>query len=296
MPFRQTFDCLWCGRPWTTRSPDDLEGWASLCPDCLGRAQDNGFLRFRLHEALKERSQATQHAAPAVVQTPAAPSVARDEDADLRAYYAARAAEYDLTAYGEPGDITDIARQVELDEVTNWVDALPIQGDIVELAAGTGWWSPLLAQKGSLWLSDANAEPLELAQRRLTAHGLSAHVHVRDAWLPPDHEADALFCGFWLGLVRTQRLPAFLALVHDWLRPGGTFAFVDERPAADDPRRSGGPAKELEVRQLESGQLFEIPKVVYAPDELAQALHAAGFTHVSISEPAHFFLMGRATR
>ena len=44
---RATFDCLWCGRSWTTRSPDDLEGWAQLCPDCLGKAGDNPFLKFR---------------------------------------------------------------------------------------------------------------------------------------------------------------------------------------------------------------------------------------------------------
>ena len=44
-----TFACLWCGTTHTTRSADDLEGWAQLCPDCLGKAGDNGFLRFRLH-------------------------------------------------------------------------------------------------------------------------------------------------------------------------------------------------------------------------------------------------------
>ena len=56
MPFRATFDCLWCGRPSAAASEADLTGWASLCVDCLERAQDNQFLRYRLRTALRERS------------------------------------------------------------------------------------------------------------------------------------------------------------------------------------------------------------------------------------------------
>ncbi len=56
MPFRATFQCLWCGRPHQTRGPTDLEGWAQLCPDCLGRAGENAFLRFLLKRALAERA------------------------------------------------------------------------------------------------------------------------------------------------------------------------------------------------------------------------------------------------
>ncbi|MEO8469116.1 MAG: hypothetical protein ABI573_05565 [Chloroflexota bacterium] len=56
MAFRPTFDCLWCGASHETRSPDDLEGWAHLCPTCVGRAGDNAFLRFRLKRALEDRA------------------------------------------------------------------------------------------------------------------------------------------------------------------------------------------------------------------------------------------------
>lgn len=58
MPFRRTFDCLWCGTSHSVREPDDLAGWAHLCPACLGRAGDNGFLRMRLRTALAERASA----------------------------------------------------------------------------------------------------------------------------------------------------------------------------------------------------------------------------------------------
>ena len=56
MPFLASFTCLWCGAAHATRGPDDLEGWAQLCPDCLGRAGENPFLRFRLRDALAERA------------------------------------------------------------------------------------------------------------------------------------------------------------------------------------------------------------------------------------------------
>ena len=65
MPFRASFSCLWCGAEHTTRSADDLEGWAQLCPDCVGKAGDNGFLRFRLRQALTERSASAGEGPPA---------------------------------------------------------------------------------------------------------------------------------------------------------------------------------------------------------------------------------------
>ena len=77
MPFRATFDCLWCGAAHVCRGPDDLEGWAQLCPDCVGKAGDNGFLRFRLHQALTERGAASGATAPvAAAPTAAAPAAA----------------------------------------------------------------------------------------------------------------------------------------------------------------------------------------------------------------------------
>jgi hypothetical protein len=99
VPFRPSFECLWCGAAHTCRGPDDIEGWAQLCPDCVGKAGDNGFLRFRLRQAITERGRAEAVAvAPDAPQSgaraalPAVPDVGDDE---LVAYYEARAPEYD---------------------------------------------------------------------------------------------------------------------------------------------------------------------------------------------------------
>ncbi len=177
-----------------------------------------------------------------------------------------------------------------------WLDALPIRGEIVELAAGTGWWSPLLASKGELSLYDANAATLDRARDRLVAHGLRAHIHVRDAWAEPDRQVDAVYAGFWLSHVPRARLVPFLALVHRWLKPGGRFAFIDSLPdpqssAADHPT----PADDLSVRRLDDGREFTIVKVFYAPADLEVALHEAGFTTAEVTTTGRFFVTGTAT-
>jgi SAM-dependent methyltransferase len=313
MPFRATFACLWCGAAHTTRSPDDLEGWAQLCPDCVGKAGDNGFLRFRLRQALAERAAAARGTAVSAgardVETPAEidrgsrvavatePPPRSETSDELVAYYEARSGEYDdwylrRGRYAR-GAVHDAAWNAELDAAGRWLDALPLHGSIVELAAGTGWWSPLLASKGELSMYDAADAPLDRARERLVAHNLRAHLHVRDAWAEPDRQVDAVFTGFWLSHVERERLAAFLALVRRWLVPGGRFAFIDSLPdpasgAADHPT----PADDRAVRRLDDGRTFTIVKVYYTADELTSALGAAGFEDVEVTTSGRFFLLG----
>jgi demethylmenaquinone methyltransferase/2-methoxy-6-polyprenyl-1,4-benzoquinol methylase len=314
VPFHATFDCLWCGTAYACRGGDDLEGWAQLCPDCVGKAGENGFLRFRLRQALTERAghdaaiPGEGRAEVAGVATVARPAAAvhlggepatPDHDAEMVAYYEARAPEYDdwylrRGRYAR-GPIHDAAWNAELDAAGRWLDTLPIHGQVVELAAGTGWWSPLLAGKGELSLYDAASAPLDRARDRLVAHGLRAHLHVRDAWAEPDRQVDAVFAGFWLSHVPRARLADFLALVRRWLKPGGVFAFIDSRfdpqsSAVDHPE----PADDLSIRRLDDGREFTVVKVYYEPAELEAALTEAGLTDASVNTTGRFFLAGHA--
>ena len=319
MPFRATFDCLWCGTAHTCRAADDLEGWAQLCPDCVGKAGDNGFLRFRLRQALTERSSATVagtagETAPADGSSRSGPMADVSEgatpaptpagspeglDAEMLAYYQARAPEYDdwylRRGRYERGPVHDAAWHAEVDIAGRWLDGLPIHGEIVELAAGTGWWSPLLASKGELSIYDGAEAPLDRARERLVAHRLRAHIHVRSAWDPPDRAVDAVFTGFWLSHVPRARLDDFLGIVRQWLKPGGTFAFIDSRfdpqsSAADHPT----PAADQSVRRLDDGREFTVVKVYYEPAELEGALARAGFSEPTVTTTGRFFLTGVA--
>ena len=314
-----TFACLWCGRSWTVRGPDDLEGWARLCPDCLGKAGDNEFLRFRLRAALEARAAGSTaavptpgaarpvvHASPVAANpapSPASSSPAGPSDPDLIAYYQARAPEYDdwylRRGRYEHGPIHDTAWNAELDAAGRWLDGLPLRGRIVELAAGTGWWSPLLASKASeLWLYDAAEAPLERARERLVAHGLRAHIHVRDAWAPPEGDpADAVFAGFWLSHVERARTAAFLGVAGRWLGPGGRIVLIDSLPdlrsgAVDQP----APAGDQALRRLGDGREFTITKVDRTPEEIATDLTAAGFRDVAVTTTGRFFVLATAIR
>lgn len=289
MPFRTNFDCLWCGTAHATRSLDDLEGWAHLCPDCLGRAGDNPFLRFRLHDALAERTSAH----------PAEPET--ELDREMLAYYEARAPEYDdwYLRHGRysHGVLDDMAWSVDLDAATRWLDDLPLGGRIVEIAAGTGWWSPLLASRGELTAYDGTAAPLDRARERLLAHGLLAHLHVRDAWAEPEPPpADVLFAGFWVSHVPRGRLAEFFALVLRWLRPGGTFAFIDSRfdPSSSAVDHAPDPDAETAVRRLADGREFTIRKIHHRPEVLRAVLLEAGFATAEVTATSRFFLLGRA--
>jgi len=290
MPFRDRFDCLWCGTAHVTRTPDDLEGWAQLCPTCLGKAGSNPFLRTRLRTALAERGRASTASAPSsvpatgatsgVATAPAAPAATRPSTT-ARAPRPAMPAFPDewffRTGSYEHGAIHDTAWAAELDVATRWLDALPLAGRIDEPAAGTGFFSPLLADKGELHASDEDGAALDVARERLVAHRLRAHLHVADPWTPPaDGLADGLVASFLTGRVRGAGLDRAVAGLRARLRTGGTLALIDLRP--DD---AGGPPA-------------GIAWTWHDPALLEAALARAGFSGIELTPTGRFFLLVRA--
>ena len=290
MPFRDRFDCLWCGTAHVTRTPDDLEGWAQLCPTCLGKAGSNPFLRTRLRTALAERGRASTASAPSTVpatsaatgvaMAPAAPAATRSSTS-TRAPRPAMPAFPDEWFFRsgsyERGAIHDTAWAAELDVATRWLDALPLAGRIDEPAAGTGFFSPLLADKGELHASDEDGAALDIARERLVAHRLRAHLHVADPWAPPaDGLADGLVVSFLTGRVRGAGLDRAVAALRARLRIGGILALIDLRP--DD---AGGPPA-------------GIAWTWHDPALLEAALARAGFSGIELTPTGRFFLLGRA--
>ena len=87
------------------------------------------------------------------------------------------------------GALHDTAWDAELDVVRAGSTGQPLSGRIEEPAAGTGFFSPLLADKGELHASDPDGAALDLARDRLVAHRLRAHLHVADPWAVPDGRA-----------------------------------------------------------------------------------------------------------
>jgi hypothetical protein len=259
MPFRRHFDCLWCGQTWSTGSDDDLEGWAVLCPECLGVADDNGFLRNRLRTALRDRAAAADAARDEVARPPG----------DWEDWYLRRG------RYTR-GPIHDGPWSMELDEVTRWVDGLGLSGTLVELGAGMGWWAGLLAEKGELWVYDSDRASLDAARTRLMAHGLLAHLHEREPTAPPDKAVDVVFAAYLLGDASSpEALDARLSTISAWLEPGGSFVFVE----AQGSGAIDGPDGAMQAWDAEA---------------LGGHLVAQGFDQVEVGSTRGAFVFGEA--
>lgn len=284
--YRARFHCLWCGTPWESAGPDALEGWAQLCPDCLGRAGTSRFLRDRLHTALRARGSAGSTTTPGTTGSGSAADRARGARPAGEPAMPALPDDWFLRrGVFERGAVHDAAWAAELDMVTRWVDGLGLRGRIEEPAAGVGFFSPLLAERGELHASDPDAAALDRARERLVAHRLLAHLHVADPWRPAAAEpasdppaglADAVLAAFLLGRVRGAGLDAAAASLRGRLRPGGRLALVELR---SDP--AGGPPAGL-------------PWTWHAPAVLEAALVRAGFASVELRPTGRFFLLGLA--
>ncbi|MEU5642063.1 class I SAM-dependent methyltransferase [Streptomyces milbemycinicus] len=195
-----------------------------------------------------------------------------DDDALLteqRAYYRAGAAQYDRP----------YAEREDLRELLTVVDELPIAGDVLELACGTGQWTPRLAARArSVTAVDAAAEVLALARARTpspTVQFLEADLF---EWRPP-RRYDTVFFAFWLSHVPPRRLPEFWNTVAAALAPGGKAIFIDDGPAAaaEEDILADQPAPAA-LRRLDDGSRYRIVKVFHDPRTLTDDLTALGWS------------------
>ena len=127
-------------------------------------------------------------------------------------------------------------------------------------------------------------------RHRPRRHQPARLVLVRRVAERPRQARDLECVGFWLSHVREARLADFLALLRRWLKPTGSFAFIDEQPQPTHTPTAG----ELQPRELADGREFTIIKVYRAADMLAGALRAAGFVDVDVRTTSRHFVMGHA--
>lgn len=195
-----------------------------------------------------------------------------DDDALLaeqRAYYRAGAAEYDRP-YAEYPALQDLLAVV---------DDLPIAGDVLELACGTGQWTPRLAARArSVTAVDAAPEVLALARARTASPSVRFLAADLFTWQPP-RRYDTVFFAFWLSHVPPSRLPAFWNTVAGALAPGGRAVFVDDGPAAAAYEEvladQSAPAA---LRRLDDGSQYRIVKVFHDARTLTDDLTALGWS------------------
>jgi demethylmenaquinone methyltransferase/2-methoxy-6-polyprenyl-1,4-benzoquinol methylase len=216
--------------------------------------------------------------------------------ANLPAYYARRAAEYEHV-YAKPERQADLA----------WLAAaLPSEfagRNGLELACGTGWWTPHAARDARRWLAtDINAEPLAIARAKPMpacvrwAQADAYALHGLDEVAPGavvDAAFDAAFAGFWWSHVPLQQLPAWLAALHARLQPGARVVFIDNRYVAGSStplHRYDAAGNSYQQRQLADGSTHEVLKNFPSPAQ-AQALLGPQVQALRWVETDHYWLL-----
>jgi demethylmenaquinone methyltransferase/2-methoxy-6-polyprenyl-1,4-benzoquinol methylase len=205
------------------------------------------------------------------------------------AYYRARAAEYDATSTPPDDPFAPDAEYIR-----DALRGLEPRGRVLEIAAGTGQWTGLLADfADELVVTDASPEMLELNRAKVGARG--AEYRVADAFaLEATHADDVVFLGFFLSHVPRSRFAAFWGVVEGLLAPGGRALFVDE--AAHGLWNEDWIDRDLGVvsRPLRDGSVHRAVKVLWRPEDLARSLDSLGW-RASV-EAAGPFYWGTATR
>ena len=199
------------------------------------------------------------------------------------AYYRHRAAEYDLTSYE---DVPRADRRIEA-----LLDQLRPDGDILEIACGTGIWTRHLAGHArSLTALDAAPEMIALARQRVADPSVTfVAADVLD-WVPL-RRYDTVFFGFWLSHVPASAFGRFWSVVRSALAGDGRVLFVDDLPEAAGRETYLAGSGEIVERQLRDGTRHQLVKLVRDQPALTQQLTELGW-HATMTQSGPDWLLG----
>ena len=232
---------------------------------------------------------------------------------EQKAYYQARAQEYDEWFYrrGRYDHGPEHTRQweSEVEEVRRALAEANLTGQVLDIAAGTGIWTQeLLKTADHVTALDSSEEMLELNRHRVQSDKVTYTLTDLFYWQPV-MAYNAVFMGFWLSHVPPALLYDFIGTVAGALKPGGKLFFVDSlaEPSATAKDLVGSLVKDLAhreaspklaqsdystiTRRLNDGREFQVVKVYYLPDDLADRFRAYDLS-VTVKQTDNFFLYG----
>ena len=178
---------------------------------------------------------------------------------NLADYYKRRAAYYERV-YHKP------ERQADLRAMEAWIRE-PFDGrHVLEIACGTGWWTPHGAQDALSWLAtDLNPETMAIARSKPLPPG-KVSFEVADAYSFTQLGArrfDAAFAGCWWSHVPLQRLSAWVDALHGRLAPGARVVVLDNRyvgGSSTPVTRRDEQGNGYQTRTLDDGSTHEVLK------------------------------------
>jgi demethylmenaquinone methyltransferase/2-methoxy-6-polyprenyl-1,4-benzoquinol methylase len=218
------------------------------------------------------------------------------------AYYRGRASEYDQWFLREGRyDYGPEQRRrwfAEVAEVRRALDLLAPWGEVLELAAGTGWWTEqLLAHAERITAVDASPETITISRAKLGSYRVRYVQADLFTWTP-NRRYDLVFFSFWLSHVPLERFASFWGLVDEALAPGGRIFFIDSLYAPDSSAHDHtdrSPKRIVESRRLNDGRTFEIIKTYYEPQLLTAQLADLGW-RIEVAATLTYFLYGTGGR
>ncbi len=218
---------------------------------------------------------------------------------EQRAYYDARAREYDhwweRAGRYDRGPEANAKWFEEAEALRAALERFGPEGEVLELACGTGLWTrELVRWAGRVTAVDAASEMIEVNRARAGGDKVSYVQADLFEWTPPAAAFDVGFFGFWLSHVPEARFDAFWDSVRRALRPGGRVFFVDSgrsdrSTAADHVLPEEG--EDTMTRRLDDGREFRIIKRFYEPATLERRLAALGW-RVDVRSTGEFFIYG----
>jgi ubiquinone/menaquinone biosynthesis C-methylase UbiE len=201
-------------------------------------------------------------------------------------YYRARANEYDAV-YDKPD------RQSDLLELRTGLPELLTGRHVLEVAAGTGYWTDVYADAAaSVIATDVNAATLDVARRRRHWPDTVRFIEV-DAFdlQQVEGQVDAAMVGFFWSHVRLEHLDDFLADLAGRLEPGAPVVVIDNRyvEASSSPVvRTDQAGNTYQRRELADGTSWEVLKNFPTLEEIRSSLAPLAST-VTIDEVQHYW-------
>ncbi len=214
---------------------------------------------------------------------------------DLKDYYRRRAHEYEAI-YHRP----DAARLTEQEDLARAIRATLVDRDVLEIAAGTGWWTiHAAAVARHVTATDAVPETLEIARTKPLAPD-KVSFQLADAYdlgLLGRQFDGALSC-CWLSHVRRADLRRFIDGMQDVLLPGAVVFLADNSLVPEIGGELVAPEGENDTyrrRLLPSGETQLVLKNYFTAEEL-MSLVGARADDLAIRIGTHFWWLSYRLR
>ncbi|EGJ12441.1 class I SAM-dependent methyltransferase [Rubrivivax benzoatilyticus] len=203
-------------------------------------------------------------------------------------YYERRAAEYERI-YRRP-ERQDELRVLEAELATAFAGR-----SVLELACGTGWWTPHGARDARRWLAtDLNPGPLAVARAKPVPPSVEWRLgDATDFTHLGDERFDGAFAGCWCSHLERARWAPWLQALHTRLEPGARVMLLDNTfvPGRSTPiARTDAQGDTWQRRRLDDGSEHEILKN-YPTREEAVAAAGTRARDLLWTEREHFWVL-----